>query len=122
MIHISALPEDMNDDNGFTSPFNSALNKYVNSKNNNFAALSQETNYYQSASETKPQNRFTGVKKSKSFELRSSCAVQRRRSWAVRLSAAVGLQVWQPQAECYRHQKQLQHRRHVQRNPALLQP
>lgn len=70
MIHISALPEDMNDDNGFKSPFSGALNKYANSKANNFAALSQEPNYYQSATDAKPHNRFTGVKKSKSRVLR----------------------------------------------------
>jgi hypothetical protein len=66
MIHISALPDDdVNDESRFGSPFNNALNKYMNSKNSNIAMLNQDVNYYQSSTETKTQNKFTGVKKSK---------------------------------------------------------
>ena len=65
MIHISALPEEMNYENGFTSPFNNALNKYMNSKNNNFAIVNQEANYYQPSTESKTQDKFSDAKKSK---------------------------------------------------------
>lgn len=61
LLHVSALPDDINEHNDVPSPFNNAINlyKFNNAKANN---KRQNSNYYQSSTMNKRSNKFVANK------------------------------------------------------------
>ena len=61
LLHISAIPEELNEDVDEVSPFRSAINKYITTNNGKLSNKRQYNNVYQSSTATQ-QNKVVGNK------------------------------------------------------------